>query len=141
MSDTNGSPASIQTPDKVETRIGTLNFRDGAPSAETVEKVYDQLDFSRGVEAFLNSFQGASLAAIRKGFLENGVQDNDFFLFSELMDSQSLFLTGNADTVYLWGFVDLGDGPMVVDIPKLSLPSTMLGCIDDMWFGWITDFG
>ena len=69
------------------------------------------------------------------------MQDNDFFLFSELMDSNSLFLTGNADTVYLWGFVDLSDGPMVVDIPKLSLPSGLLGCIDDMWFGWITDFG
>jgi hypothetical protein len=141
MSKTKGPPASIQTPDTVKTRLGTLNFRDGVPSDETVEKVYDQLDFSRGVEAFLNSFQGASLAAIRKGFLESGVQDNDFFLFSELMDSNSLFLTGNADTVYLWGFVDLSDGPMVVDIPKLSLPSTMLGCIDDMWFGWITDFG
>ena len=59
------TPQSIQTPDTVETRLGTLNFRDGAPSAETVEKVYDQLDFSRGVEAFLNSFQGASIAAIR----------------------------------------------------------------------------
>jgi hypothetical protein len=135
------TPQSIQTPDTVETRLGTLNFSDGVPSDETVEKVYDQLDFSRGVEAFLNSFQGASLAAIRNGFIENGVQDNDFFLFSELMDSSGLFLTGNADTVYLWGFVDLSDGPMVVDIPKLSLPSAMLGCIDDMWFGWVTDFG
>jgi hypothetical protein len=141
LSESAGPPASIQTPDTVETRIGTLSFRDGAPSAETVEKVYDQLDFSRGVEAFLNSFQGASLAAIRKGFLENGVQDNDFFLFSELMDSQSLFLTGNSDTVYLWGFVDLSDGPMVVDIPQVSPPSGMLGCIDDMWFQWVTDFG
>jgi hypothetical protein len=135
------TPQSIQTPDTVETRIGTLNFRDGAPSAETVAKVYDQLDFSRGVEAFLNSFQGASLAAIRKGFLEAGVQDNDFFLFSELMDSNSLFLTGNSDTIYLWGFVDLSDGPMVIDIPKLSLPGGLLGTIDDMWFRWLTDLG
>jgi hypothetical protein len=95
-----------------------LEFRDGVPSAETVAKVYDQLDFSRGVEAVLNSSQGASLAAIRKGFIENGVQDNDFFLFSELMDSNSLFLTGNADTVYLWGFVDLSDGPRWSTYPR-----------------------
>jgi hypothetical protein len=135
------TPQSIQTPDTVETRIGKLEFTDGAPSAETVEKVYDQLDFSRGVDAFLNSFQGASLAAIRNGFLENGVKDNEFFLFSELMDSKSLFLTGNSDTVYLWGFVDLSDGPMVVEIPGVSPPSGMLGCIDDMWFKWVTDFG
>jgi hypothetical protein len=139
MSDT--TPQSILTPDTVETRLGTLNFRDGAPSADTAAKVYDHLDFSRGVEAFLGSFRGASLAAIRKGFLENGVQDNDFFLFSELMDSQGLFLTGNSDTIYLWGFVDLSDGPMVVDMPKLSLPSGLLGTINDMWFQWVTDLG
>ena len=52
----------------IETRIGTLEFKDGAPSAETAEKVYDTLDFIRGVDAFLNSFSGASAYAIRKGF-------------------------------------------------------------------------
>ena len=135
------TPESIQTPDTVETRIGKLEFTDGAPSAETVEKVYDQLDFSRGVNAFLNTFQGASLAAMRKGYLEIGVKDNDFTLFSELMDSQSLFLTANCDTVYWWGFVDLSDGPMVIDVPQLSPPSAILGTVDDMWFQWVTDFG
>jgi hypothetical protein len=141
MSATVDTLASITTPDTVETRLGTLEFRDGAPSAETVAKVYDQLDFSRGVEAFLNSFPGASIGAIRQGFLENGVKDNDFFLFSNLMDSNGLFLTGNADTVYLWGFVDLSDGPMVVDIPRLTPPSALLGCVNDMWFKWVTDLG
>jgi hypothetical protein len=33
------SPA-ISTPDTVGTRIGTLEFKDGAPSAETVSKIY-----------------------------------------------------------------------------------------------------
>jgi hypothetical protein len=139
MSD--ATPQSIHTPDTVETRLGTLSFRDGAPSAETAEKLYDHLDFSRGVEAFLGSYKGASLAAIRKGFLEIGVQDNDVLIFSELMDSHSLFLTANCDTIYFVGFVDLSDGPMVIDVPKLSAPSGILGTIDDMWFQWMTDFG
>ena len=30
-------PPAITTPDKVETRIGALEFKDGAPSAETVQ--------------------------------------------------------------------------------------------------------
>ncbi|MBR1237673.1 hypothetical protein [Bradyrhizobium sp. AUGA SZCCT0182] len=34
------SPA-ISTPDKVETRIGTLDFKDGMPSKETIAKIYD----------------------------------------------------------------------------------------------------
>jgi hypothetical protein len=31
-------PPSLITPDKVETRLGTLDFKNGAPSAETVAK-------------------------------------------------------------------------------------------------------
>ena len=57
------------------------------------------------------------------------------------MDSASLFLTANCDTVYFWGFIDLSDGPMVIDVPSIEAPSGILGTIDDMWFRWVTDFG
>lgn len=40
-------PAAIVTPDKVESRIGTLDFEDGMPSKDTLSKVYDNLDFTR----------------------------------------------------------------------------------------------
>ena len=70
-----------------------------------------------------------------------GVEDNSVLLFSELMDSASLFLTANCDTVYFLSFVDLTDGPMVLDVPPLGPPSGILGTIDDMWFRWVTDFG
>ncbi|MFH0302162.1 hypothetical protein AAFX91_34270 [Bradyrhizobium sp. 31Argb] len=43
-------PSYILTPDTVQTRIGTLKFFDGLPDKETVEKVYDQLDFGRGLK-------------------------------------------------------------------------------------------
>ena len=95
----------------------------------------------RGVEAFLSSYQGASLYAIRKGFHEVGVEDNQILMFGELMDSASLFLTANSDTVYFLGFVDLTNGPMVIDVPAMPAPSAILGTIDDMWFRWVTDFG
>ena len=43
-------PPALVTPDKVETRIGPLQFKDGAPSAETVDKIYDNLDFTHAFE-------------------------------------------------------------------------------------------
>lgn len=43
-------PPAITTLDKVETRVGTLKFDGGYPDAATVEKVYDNLDFQRGME-------------------------------------------------------------------------------------------
>ena len=52
------------------------------------------------------------------------------------MDSKSLFLTANADTVYFWVNLDVTKGPIVVETPPLAL-----GVIDDMWFQWVTDFG
>jgi hypothetical protein len=92
-------PASITTPDKVESSIGTLEYKDGAPSKETVAKAYDYLDLMHGVEAFVNAYQGASVASIFKGLEAAGVPNNTALIFSELMDSKSLFLTANADTI------------------------------------------
>ena len=46
-------PKSILTPDTVETeRLGTLNFFDGMPDEATVQKVYDNLDFTRCAPRF-----------------------------------------------------------------------------------------
>jgi hypothetical protein len=61
-------PPSITTPDSVDTRIGTLKFFDGFPDDSTVQKVYDNLDFMRGAEAFLTAMPGASAEALREGF-------------------------------------------------------------------------
>jgi hypothetical protein len=113
--------ASRLTPDRVESRLGRLEFRNGAPTAETAETLFDHLTFVRGVDAFLNAFQLASIRAIRQGFLEVGVPDNEILMFSELMDSKSIFLTPNADTVYFISFIDLTAGPMVFEAPPESL--------------------
>jgi hypothetical protein len=128
--------ASLSTPDTVESRLGALKFTDGAPEAKTVEKLYDHLDFVHGLNAFLTAFPAASTQAMRQGFLEVGVEDNSVLIFSELMDSSSRFLTANADTVYYISFVNLTNGPMVVETPPMAL-----GTFDDMWFQWIVDFG
>jgi hypothetical protein len=131
-----GIPQAITTPDRIQTRIGLLEFKDGAPSAETVQKVYDTLDFNRGVNAFMNSFSGASAYAIREGFHSIGAEDNTVVVFSDLMDANSLFLTANADTIYNLAVLDLTKGPLVVEVPPQQL-----GTINDMWFGWVIDIG
>ena len=130
------TPKSIWTPDKVESTLGTLEYKDGAPSKETVAKAYDYLDLMHGVEAFVNAYQGASVASIFKGCEAAGIPNNTALIFSELMDAKSLFLTTNADTIYFWVNVDATQGPIVIETPPLSL-----GVVDDMWFQWITDFG
>lgn len=130
------TPPTISTPDKVDSSIGPLQYKDGAPSKETVAKAYDFLDLMHGVEAFVNAYQGASVSAIFKGMADAGIPNNTALIFSELMDAKSLFLTANADTIYFWVNLDATKGPIVVETPPFSL-----GVVDDMWFQWVTDFG
>lgn len=130
------TPASLLTSPSVDTSLGALEFQDGVPTEATAQKLYDQLDLQRGIDAFLNGMRGVSMYAVRKGIREAGVADNDVVIFSGLMDSRSLFLTANADTVYFFSSLDLTKGPLVVETP----PDT-LGLFDDMWFRWVIDFG
>ena len=129
-------PESITTPAKIETRIGTLEFKDGQPNQETLEKVYDHLDFQHATRAFSDTLQGVSIHAIRKGMQDIGVKDNEVIVFSELMDAKSLFLTANADTIYIIGDLNLTQGPMVVEVPP-----GVLGTVQDAWFRWLIDLG
>jgi len=136
MKMTTAIPPEITTPDSVETRLGTLKFFDGFPDEATIQKVYDNLDFQRGVQAFLTCVPGASEAAIRAGIRSFGPDNQTVVLFDSLMDSKSLFLTANTESVYAWSWLNLKDGPMV-----LETPPNVLGVIDDFWFRNVTDFG
>jgi hypothetical protein len=133
---TAGIPPELVTPDKVETSIGTLEFKDGAPTVDTAEKVRDTLDFTRALDVFNNSFRGASAYAIAKGFKDVGAESSTCVIFPDLMDAKSLFLTANADTIYYLAVVDLSKGPIVIEQPPRGL-----GAVNDMWFSWIIDVG
>ena len=130
-------PPGIAVPDELDTRLGKLTFIDGAPSDDTVKKVYDNLDFTHALNAYMNGYQLTSLKAMHNGLLAAGVEDNGgVLLFSGLMDSQSLFLTANADTVYYIFTINLEDGPKVIETPPDAL-----GLFDDFWFQHVIDFG
>ena len=73
---------SISTPDRVETRLGSLEFTDGAPSPQTLEKLYVHLGFLHGVNAYLNAFPAASTAALRQGFQSLGAEDDSIWASS-----------------------------------------------------------
>ena len=74
---------SVSTPDRIESRLGVLEFDDGAPSEATAVLLYDHLDFVNGVQAFLGAIPGASLVALRRGFRSVGAEENSFLMFSE----------------------------------------------------------
>lgn len=132
-------PEAILTPDRVDTRIGALNYFDGIPTEETAELIYDNLDFMRGVETFLNGIPAASMEGLRYGLEEIGVKHSyQIPIADRLMDSDPFFLTGNTSTVYATPFLDLKkDGATVVEIPAGAGPGT----VNDAFFRFVIDMG
>ena len=129
-------PASITTPDSVETRLGTLRFFDGLPDAATVETVYDNLDFQRGVQAFLSAIPAASSFAIRSALRGSGPDNETVSITESLADSHLVMLTANSETVYNFAWLDAKDGPLVIEMPP-----NVLGFIDDSWMRFVGDVG
>ncbi len=129
---------SISTADKVQTPIGKLEFFDGVPTDATVDKLYDNLDRMRAVQVFLDNVGALSVYSVIAGNAAIGLsQPNQIAVAEKLLDSHSLYLTGNTSTMYSIGHLDLGAyGPTVVEVPP-----GMLGMLDDAWMRYVGDFG
>jgi hypothetical protein len=129
-------PDGVAIPSKAESRLGTLNFFDGFPDDKTVEKLYDNLDFQRAVQAYLLGLAPVNQLANRKGMAALGPFNTTVPIFEDRMDSKSLFLTPNNNTPYTWFWLDLREGPLVLEVPP-----KVLGLMNDMWYAFVTDIG
>ena len=129
-------PPEITTPDAVETSLGTLKFFDGLPDGDTVQKVFDNLNRMRGVDVFLNTLAPASLLANIEGLKSVGCDSFSAVIHEDRVDAKTLLLTPNTQTATLWAFLDLKDGPLVVEIPP-----GVLGLANDAWMRYIVDLG
>jgi hypothetical protein len=129
---------AISIPDKVETSIGTLEFFDGVPNGDTIDKVYDYLDQLRGVEVFLDNVGAVSMYKVRTGLAGAGAKGaNRIALFEQLLDSATLVVTANTSTLYAYTYTDLAnDGPTVIEVPP-----GMLGFLDDAWQRFVGNMG
>jgi hypothetical protein len=126
----------VAVPDRVESSIGTLSLNDGFPSAETVEKIYDNLDRSRALQAYLLAIPIVNQAGMRASIRQFGPDNQTNVIWENLVDSKTVELTANDNTVYSFIWLDTKKGPLVVDIPP-----KVLGLIDDFWYKWVADVG
>jgi hypothetical protein len=131
-----------ETATSIDTRIGKLDFThgfaEGYPSADSVQKLYDELDFQRATQAYIWALPIVSLAEMQRAQHEVfGAADGEFVLFSSYKDKLGV-LTPNVTTPYLWSFVDLEKtGPLVWEFG----PGAHAGGIDDFWQKGLSDVG
>lgn len=129
-------PPGIATPDEVQTRIGTLNFTDGVPTKASSQKLYDNLDFQRAVQAYLLGLPAVNQASNRNNILKMGPANKTVPIWENLVDSSTTELTANDNTPYTWFWVDLREGPIVIEAPP-----DVLGLVNDIWYHWNGDIG
>ena len=127
-----GSAAIHAQTTTVDTHIGPLKYESGFPTKETVERLYDEIDFQRACQAYMWSFPAVSFASVKAGmFRDLGATYNDIVLYQDFLDTKSIYLTGNSTTVYASSPIDLAkDGPVVVEVPA----GPTAGMVADLWF-------
>ena len=57
-------------------------------------------------------------------------------IWERMVDARTVELTANNNTPYTWFWLDLHEGPLVVEVPP-----KVLGLLNDMWYRWAGDLG
>lgn len=117
---------------RIETRMGVLEYQAGFPTKATVERLYDEMDYQRAVLAHQISDNLVSYYSMHVGpqAAIEGAEMGDLVVWENFLDPNGIVLTGNDTTVYGMAYLDLKtNGPMVVEVP----PSPFLGSILDLW--------
>ena len=120
-------------PQKIDTRIGTLefthDFANGYPTDATIDKLYDERDFQRACQAYLWSLPAVSFTSWQRGITQGLGAKNGQIVAILSYEARRGILTANATTPYYLGFADLSSGPLVMVIP----PRGVQGGISDAW--------
>jgi hypothetical protein len=126
----------VAVPDKIESSIGMLNLSYGYPSADTVEKIYDNLDRSRALQAYLMAIPIVNQAGMRDSLRQFGPDNQTDVIWEKLVDPRTVELTANDNTIYNFIWIDTKKGPLVLEVPP-----EVLGLVNDFWYRWVGDVG
>ncbi len=126
----------------LDTPIGRLSFTpdfiNGYPSGESVELLFNQIDFQRACQAYLWSIPIVSFAEWQKAHeVTFKARSGDVVVYDNYLAKLGI-LTANATTPYIISFFNLEEtGPMVVRMPA----GAVAGFADDMWQRPLIDMG
>jgi hypothetical protein len=124
--------------DSAQTRLGSLELDHGLPTPATRQKLYDELDFERGVQAVLWAEPAVNNALFQRGMAKVGVPNLGAMVYDARMQPGQETLTPNQSVVYLYDSINLKDtGPVVHIVP----PGPINAGFFDMWMRPVYDFG
>jgi hypothetical protein len=121
--------------------LDELKFEGGYPTAETIQKLYDQLDLQRAAQAYLDFIPAMSMQALLDMHpRDHGVSETGgVIVYTEPGEGRSkdIGLTYNTESMYASASVDLRQtGPAVIEVPP-----NVLGVINDGFMRYVADLG
>src|SRR5580704_1144496 len=126
-------PMKKDTLQRVETRIGTLefthDFTNGYPTDKTVEALYDERDFQRACQVYLWALPAVAFTSWQRGTAKGLGAKNGQIVAILSYEARRGILTANATTPYYLGFADLSNGPFVLEMPARGVQ----GAMNDSW--------
>ena len=122
------APACAQSDLKRYQELVDLPFVNGNLSAESVEKLQDELTFQRATQLYLWALPSLNMYGMKEGSeAKFGKGYNVLPIFKDRLDAKTLITTPNSDVIYALGYVDLKDDGAIV----IEAPPGLQGIIDD----------
>ena len=117
--------------------LSELSFPGGYPDRESSARLFDELDFQRAVQVYLWALPAMNIDAMRQGSeAAFGAGNHILPVWKDRLNTKTRVTTPNSDVVYAMSYLDLKDGPVVVEVPP-----GLQGMFDDFWHRPIADVG
>lgn len=117
--------------------LAKLKFPGGYPATESSARLFDELDFQRAVQVYLWALPAMNIDAMRQGSeAAFGAGNHILPVWKDRLNTRTKVTTPNSDVVYAMSYLDLKDGPVVVEVPP-----KLQGMFDDFWHRPIADVG
>lgn len=116
---------------------GIYKLEGGYPDKANVQKIYDELDYQRAVQAYIWAIPAVDVEALGEGLKGLGLTSlSSIGIFENFLDANTVVLTGNGQSIYAFNDFDLSGGPVVAEAPP-----GVLGFIISLWQQPLEDIG
>jgi hypothetical protein len=114
-----------------------MDFPGAYPTDEATARIRDEIDFQRASQAFLWALPAMNMYSMREGSEKAFGKGNHILpVWKGRLRATTQITTPNSDVIYAMSYIDLKDGPVVIDAPPM-----VQGLLDDFWQRPITDVG
>ncbi len=130
--------ATLSGDETIQTPVGDIELTDSYFDDDASKRLFDEMDYQRGVQAYIWSTPLVSITTWRDNQGEvYGVEGwSDFVVLASLKERRGI-VTGNLTTPYIFNFTDLSAGAVRIEYP----PGQTAGGVLDFWMRPVLDLG